>query len=708
VSASDPAVALVPDASMSARPARWPWVVYAVFVAVAALGTVGIAVNNESFASQVTYLVAFSMFGFVGATIVSRDRRNAVGAILLWASLIVAMSFTSGELFAWLYGRDAPNGVLVVLGILNTIGWIYGIMPSIFLLPLLFPDGRLPSPRWRPYLWFVLGFIGLITVLFLLGTVRLSGSNEDLTVANPFHMSGLGDVNRVIDPVIGVLYPLMFAVSVLSLVLRFRRAGGEQRQQIKWVVFGLVAALVGTIASLVLEGAGLALLSSLLGGTAFLAFPLTIGISVLRFRLYDLDVVVKKTLVAASIALIVLAIYAGIVSAAGVLTAEVSSTVVFAIALALGVAFRPVARLARRVADRLVYGRRATPYEVLAEFSDRVGGAYATDDVLGRMAEILGNGVGASSARVWLRVGGALRVASAWPADERGSASMPVSGDRLPEPPGERIVEVRDRGELIGALSVAMPASDPLDPAREKLVRDLASQAGLALRNVRLVEELKASQRRLVTAQDEERRRLERDIHDGAQQQLVALAVKARLARGMTERDPAKANDLLGQIEVETQVALDDLRDLARGIYPPLLADKGLAAAIEAQARRASFPVAVDSGELGRFPSDVEAAAYFSCLEALQNVGKYARANGATVRLANGHGRLRFEVEDDGVGFDPSVTGHGTGLRGIADRLGALDGSLQVTSAPGKGTIVAGEIPVAGVTDPATNGQGAG
>jgi signal transduction histidine kinase len=367
---------------------------------------------------------------------------------------------------------------------------------------------------------------------------------------------------------------------------------------------------------------------------------------------------------------------------------------VFVVALVLGLAFRPVTRFARRIADRVVYGRRATPYEVLTEFSERVGESYATEDVLGRMAQILGQATGAGSARVWLRIGSELRPAASWPTDAEPADIAVVANEVLPTIEGETVVEVRDRGELLGAVSVAMPPNDPMDPSKERLVRDLASQAGLVLRNVRLVEELRASQRRLVTAQDQERRRLERNIHDGAQQQLVALSVKTRLARDLTARDPAKAAEMLTQIDTEIKTALDDLRDLARGIYPPLLVDKGLGAALDAQARRSSVPVTIRADGLGRYAPEVEAAVYFSCLEALQNVAKYAEASSATVILAQSNGHLTFEVVDDGRGFDPASRRSGTGLQGMADRLGALHGDLTVRSEPGAGTRVRGRIEV--------------
>jgi signal transduction histidine kinase len=233
-----------------------------------------------------------------------------------------------------------------------------------------------------------------------------------------------------------------------------------------------------------------------------------------------------------------------------------------------------------------------------------------------------------------------------------------------------------------------------MNTSKEALVRDLASQAGLVLRNVRLIEELRASRQRIVAAQDQQRRRIERDIHDGAQQQLVALAVKLRLADAMVDKDTVKAHDLLTQIQQEANRALQDLRDLARGIYPPLLADKGLAAAVEAQARKSPVPVAVRADGIGRYSQEVEAAVYFCVLEGLQNALKHADPTQTTVRLAASDGQLTFQIADDGRGFDTAVGAHGTGLQGMADRLDAIGGTLEVTSAPGRGTTVTGRLPV--------------
>ena len=337
---------------------------------------------------------------------------------------------------------------------------------------------------------------------------------------------------------------------------------------------------------------------------------------------------------------------------------------------------------------------------MLAEFSERVRETYADDDVLQDMARVVGEGIGAEHTEVWVRIESQLRIGAFWPTGaSREWGALPADGTMPPIPGADAAFPIEHNGELLGAISVAAPPNDPLDQARTRLVGDLAAQAGLVLRNFRLgaelrarLEDLQAAQKRLVAAQDQERRRIERNIHDGAQQQLVALTVKAGLTRRLLERDPARATEMLTQIEEETRRALDDLRSLARGIYPPLLADQGLLAALEAHGRRAPLPVRVDGDGVMRYPSEVETAVYFSCLEALQNVAKYAEASGADVRLAWSDGFLTFEITDDGRGFDHGKTTLGTGLQGISDRLAAVGGTVDVRSAPGAGTTVAGSI----------------
>ena len=679
------------------RPSRWPWVALGVFFSFAITGMIGVAVNGESLAQQIPNVIAFTLFGIVGALLLSRLPGNRVGGLLLFGAAVTAGSFAAGELMTYLVREGNTDGPAVVaMGLVSSLGWLVGIFPVILFLPLLFPDGHLPSRRWLPFAWLCAAVLVFLGVLLLFGQDTLFGSSDDAVIANPFFMPGLADL-EIPDAVFAVSLIGLLLGSVVSLVLRFRRSSGVERQQIKWVALAVAFLASSFILSTIASAIGLngELIDSIVSGIAFITLPVAVAVAVLQYHLYDLDVVVKKALVAGALVLLVIAAYAAVVGLLGVITSgNESSGSVFIVALLLGLAFRPVTRFARRIADRVVYGRRATPYEVLTEFSERVGESYATENVLGRMAQILGQATGAGSARVWLRLGAELQPAASWPTDAEPVAVAVVANEALPTIEGETVVEVRDRGELLGALSVAMPPSDPMNPSKERLVRDLASQAGLVLRNVRLVEELRASQRRLVTAQDQERRRLERNIHDGAQQQLVALSVKTRLARDLTARDPAKVAEMLTQIDAEIQTALGDLRDLARGIYPPLLIDEGLGAALDAQARRSLVPTTIRADGLGRYAPEVEAAVYFSCLEALQNVAKYAEANSATVILAQSNGHLTFEVVDDGRGFDPAAERTGTGLQGIADRLGALHGEVTIRSEPGAGTRVRGRIEV--------------
>ena len=606
----------------------------------------------------VTYLV-------IGLLVALRRPANPAGWLMLTIGLV------------WSLGVTPPTPPGSALSWAGSAFWVlpFGLMGTHLLLRL--PNGQLPSTRWR-LLSRASTFAMALTIFGFLFDPETRGN----PVANrQLAMSGLVGL---------ILLAVCILASVASLFVRRRRADAVERHQLRWIAAGGIVFFVGWLLSLVVSIVwhvpDRSTASTILGFatlTAYAAVPLGIGFAILKYRLFDIDVVIRKALIVGVLAVFFTTVYAAIVGGVGAGVGSRSTPALSFVAAALvAIGVQPVLARARRFADRVVYGERATPYEVLADFGKQLAGTYAADDVLPRIARILHDGVGASRARVLLRVGDAFREVAAWPSDADPDGTDDLS------------VEVSDRGDVLGALAVTMPTNDPVDEGKTKLVADLAAQAGLVLRNVRLLEELKASQRRIVSAQDHERRRLERDIHDGAQQQLVALAVKARLARSLVDRDGAKAREMLDQIGVETRDALENLRDLARGIYPPLLADKGLVAALEAQARKARLPVTIAPDGVGRYPQEVEAAVYFSILEALQNVAKYANAPNVSIALEHDDGRLTFEVRDDGRGFDAEARAYGTGLQGIADRLTALDGSLEIRSAVGRGTAVIGSVPV--------------
>jgi signal transduction histidine kinase len=351
----------------------------------------------------------------------------------------------------------------------------------------------------------------------------------------------------------------------------------------------------------------------------------------------------------------------------------------------------------KRFANRLVYGDRATPYEVLTDFSRRMAESLSVEEIIPRMAEAAARGVGAarSRVRVFLPDGGSRSVN--WPPHAGNGGDY------------DWTVTIYHDGEPIGDMWVAKPAGQSLTEAEEQLLGDLASEAGPSLRNVRLTVELRArleeiseqakelrkSRERLVAAQDVAARRIERDIHDGAQQQLVALKVKLRLAENHVVGSPEETQRLLHELQAEAQEALESLRDLARGIYPPLLVDSGLPAALHAYAAKASMPVAIEAVGVGRYRQEVEAAVYFCCAEALQNVAKYAGTCNVEARLAEEDGYLTFSVADDGAGLDPSASPAGTGIQGMTDRVEALGGTLQVRTTLGRGTTISGRLPAA-------------
>jgi signal transduction histidine kinase len=425
--------------------------------------------------------------------------------------------------------------------------------------------------------------------------------------------------------------------------------------------------------------------------------PVACGVAILRYRLYDIDVVISKALVFGALAAFTTAVYLGIVVGIGSLIGQGSTALTLLAAVVVAVSFQPLRDRIRRLANRMVYGRRATPYEVLSDFSERVAGVYSEESVLPRMARIMAEGTGAREATVWLRVGRTLAPMASWPPTAPPHQLIEMTGDDLPAfPPRLQAYPVRHHGEMLGALAVRMPSSDPMDPARANLLQTLASQAGLVLRTERLIEDLRASRRRIVATQDARARMLERNIHDGAQQQLVAITVRLGLLAELAPQDPAEAGAMAAQLQADTTEALENLRDLARGIYPPLLAREGLSVALRAQARKSPLAVSVELEDVGRYPEEIESTVYFCALEALQNSAKYSGAAGANVHLSRRDGELVFEVSDRGAGFDPRAHPFGSGLQGMSDRLAALGGTLEVRSSPGSGTTVVGRLPLAG------------
>ena len=374
---------------------------------------------------------------------------------------------------------------------------------------------------------------------------------------------------------------------------------------------------------------------------------------------------------------------------------------------------------------------------VRTSFASQLARGVPMEELLLQMVEALRDGFKLDSVELWLCVGGSLRLAAAEPraekepipitsAEETIAANANVSSASwarvwMPALLEERrdaslrLAPISNSGQLLGLVVVERTLkSESLAAEVDRTLEEVARELGVALKKAQLdlslhqsleqlrrqAAELQASRGRLVAAADEERRRIERNLHDGAQQHLVALSVKVRLLEQLAERDPQRAKALMDQLQDDVTSAIEELRSLAHGIYPPLLSSAGLGVALRAACRRAALSASADADGVGRYAPEVEAAVYFCCLEALQNAGKYAGVQAsARVRIWEDAGGLLFEVSDDGVGFEVGRRDEGAGLTNMRDRLGAVGGTLRLESGPGQGTRVCGVVPVSAISN---------
>ena len=405
------------------------------------------------------------------------------------------------------------------------------------------------------------------------------------------------------------------------------------------------------------------------------------------------------------------------------------------------ISFGPARRRSLRHANRLVFGARSAPDELIRAFSSRLSRSTPMEELLLQLCESLVRSMDLTRADVYTGTGQVMERAAGVPLDATQTSLTITDRDRpavvrarvsgsawakvwLPElvPDSSeaqlRVAPIRNAGQLLGLLVVERSAAaEPFTEDDDTVLADLAREVGLALHNMQLdsalqdtlselrvqAAELRESRARIVAGGDAERRRLERDIHDGAQQNLAALAIELRLAHDLIGSDPQGAATLLERLNQQVQETIRELRELAHGIYPPLLADGGLGPALTAAAERSPLEVGVDVRTEERFDQNTEAAVYFCCLEALQNSAKHAPDATVAVRVWCEDGSLRFEVRDDGPGFDAESAPKGQGLVNMTDRVGAIGGSVRWRSQPGQGVEVSGAVPLTGRDQSATS-----
>ncbi|MGI9605776.1 MAG: ATP-binding protein [Acidimicrobiales bacterium] len=675
-----------------------------VLIQIGVLSSIAISVRLDDWPAVLEVVVLGFTFGGVIALSLRAQPANGAVWALLWAVAFGLSSDLGRRVVLWRSDFDgsavlagdvkvAPADVDLVAA-LGLVGELILWVPGIFLLAIhtlaLFPGGTAVSRRWRLVL---LVSAAAMVWLAAVGAWRLAPWQKtpyDEIVDERFGVAGIWML--LMGPLL-----LISAASVVSLVRRYRRSSGDERVQFRWVVWALALFVFHIFAYVLWDRLGADQLMSTL---ALANIAVAFGIAIARHRLFDIDTIVSRSVTFGALALFIGGVYVAIVVGIGELLdagAGFGLSVVASVLVAM--AFQPVRRRVQRWANRLVFGERATPYEVLVRFSRR-SAELSDEDLLDRVPKMIVDGTGAATATLWTRTLDGFVTGSVSPA---GTARRRIDGtDRFEDLDADYSLPVFHDGELLGGLSLVKAGGETITPVEEELLADLASGLGLALRNARLtgqlrrqVAELEASRERVLAAADDARRTLENDLDSGPQQQLVALKVKLGPTRKLAERAGAeKTAALLTQLETDAGDAIQAVRDFAGGIYPPLLEAEGLTAAISQEANKAAIPVSVrgDSGQ--RYPREVEAAIYFAVLESLQNTAKYAQASSATVTLAATNGSLGFEVRDDGEGFDPVVTATGAGLTGMADRLDTIGGTLRIDSSPGDGTTITGSVPV--------------
>jgi signal transduction histidine kinase len=674
-----------------------------------ALAVLGLVVADGRSGGRV--LAAFLVGAWAAAALFVATHRpqEGLGALMAAASVAGGVALLGAALLAPGQGSDAREwgSVLRALGV--------AALPGVAAhLALAVPDGFLRTRARR--------------TAALVAYAAAAGLAAYLLVHRP-------DVSFT---AVAVVSGGCAAVGLVGYLARYQRARTKHdRARLQWLAWAVVVSATVSLVALALHElvdwpesvGGVALVTTML-------VPLALALGASERIAVRIDRLLVHTITLAGLAAMVAACYVLIVLGLGREPTGDEQTLLGLSMLAAAVAallWLPVRERLTDVATRRVYGERHAPDEVLRTFGSRLTRALPLDELLLQLAESLKKTMLLSVAEVWTRSSGGLERAVSVP--EIGPARIPVGTEEesviaragvagvawariwLPavlrgdDDELVRIAPITNSGELLGMIVVRRPEGAlQFGEADDQALTDLARQVGLALHNVKLdsalqesldevrrqADELRASRARIVEAGDAQRRTIERDLHDGAQQHLVALAVNVNLARQFADTDPDMAKDMLEQVGHDLQDAVQELRNLAHGIYPPLLMDRGLHEALSAAAARAALPAAVDADGIGRYPQAVEAAVYFCCLEALQNAGKHA-GDGAEARISlrEEEGALLFVVADDGAGFDlASRARRGHGFVNMSDRVGAIGGSITVESTPGRGTKIIGRIPL--------------
>lgn len=688
----------------------WCFLAAPVAVALAIVGLVVAGGDDGPTPTQLIGAILVGLWATAGVLLGVRRRQDRLGPIVLAGAVCggVLSLAQSLESHAELEGS---HNELAAVAVRLTVCLLPALMLHMF---VALPDGRLVSTARRR------GVVAGYVVALLTGAALCMDLDE---------------ISRW--PIIA-LWLTALGFGVYATYLRYRTAGAVDRRRIQWIGWGLTVS-----AEAVLVVIALRLLTDWphAPGAVALAItglvPIAIIAGTAPKMVARVDRLLTHTVAIAGLTALILGIYIIVVLGLGRTPEGGERTLLLLSMVAAGLAallYLPARRWLTERANRIVYGARVAPDETLRTFGQRLTRSIPLDELLLQLAENLRSSMVLLSAEVWTGEEGRYERTAGVPHRQPspiliGPKELPVvaragvSGGtwldiwvpQLVGPTGSssmRVAPVAHAGLLLGFIVVTRrPDGEPFTETEDTVLTEIARQIGLALHNVQLDtalqasldelklrnQELQESRARIVAAGDAERRKLERNLHDGAQQHLVALAVKLRLAHDAVEDDPEDAMGMIDEIKGDVQTAIAELRALAHGIFPPLLVSGGLCDALPAAVARAGLPTTLELDNVGRYGNDIEAAVYFCTLEALQNAGKHAGEHAtATVRVTETDGALQFEIRDDGAGFEvhADASGAGHGFVNMADRLGAFGGKVSVVSTPGNGTAITGTVPL--------------
>jgi signal transduction histidine kinase len=627
-------------------------------------------------------------FPAIGSLILWHKRANPMGRLLVGMGVVGALATLSN---AWAVDALRIRPGALPLG--AAAAWLasWALVPTIGLaafIPALFPNGRIDRPALR---WSV--FVAAAALVLLCGAQAfaegpIDGVDANLRpIPNPLGARGLTTMTDVVTSVTIAVMVGFVVVSLVDLGLRFRRAVGEERAQMRWPVAALALLPAGVVVALLLAAVRLGDVgyAVLIGSQVALLVGLAaaIGVSVLRYRLYDLDQVVRRSLIITGVGASVAVVYGVVLLVFAAMVSGQSRVAQVIAVAAVAVAVQPLRERVERAADRVMRGRLAEPLAVLSALASRLDDAIVPDDVLDAIVEAIRTELDLPYVAIELT-------------DGAGSASSGV-----PAPIAARF-EILWQGEVTGELVVATRVQgEPLRDVELRLLDELCRRAATAVEAARLAAELRRSRERLVLSREEERRRLRRDLHDGLGPALAGMSLRADVAAGAILDDPEVARVQLVELQQRLKEAIAEVRRVVSDLRPPALDELGFVGALQEQARRivGSFGtphVAVEAvAPVPELPAAVEVAAYRIVGEALTNVVRHANADTCRVDIVTNR-NLEITIRDDGAGFDVAArSGAGVGLESMVERSAEVGGTVSLSSRAGTGTVVCVCLPVA-------------